>query len=367
MKQFRNILPLAAALLAAACGGESNLPNPGGKATVRAINAISASSTVDFRIEERSLAGLEYREISAGEEYDDFSYTFNFDIRYAGDDETTRLASETIQFVADQDYTLLLSGTVDAPTITVWEFTEREFADGATVFQARFAHTADSLAADSIDIYFAPDGTVPVAGEQVATLSFGEVSAAMDFTADDYVTTITRAGDVNDVLFVSTATTLAALGDVFITPFDGTPNELAPLGVFILGANGVDFEMSQPNSPALVQFLHGAADAGDVDVYDDDALTSLVYDDLTYQQLTPEQTISDLAGRYLFTPFDSTGSIIVQRDILARGDRRYRMYLTGAAGEYALVLDAPDRRPVDTAAKVIFTNVSQGSFIARVL
>lgn len=359
MKQYRTILPLVAALLVSACGGDSALPNPTGKASVRAINAIKASSSVNFRIEEQSIGTIDYREISTGARYDDFSYTFNFDIFFAGDEDATRLASQPIDFVADQDYTLLLSGTVAAPTVTVWEITEREFDSAATVFQARFSHTADSLAADTIDVYFALDGTAPVAGEQVATLTFGDISAPVDFEAGSYVITLTTAGDVNDVLFVSAPTGIAAAGNFIITPFDGTVNDIAPLGVRILGAGGLEFEMSNPNSTSVIQFLNAAADVGVVDIYDDENLTSLVFDDLAYQQLTPEQPLTDLAATYRYTPFDNTGTILVERQTAAQLDKRYRMVMSGSAGAYVAVLSTPDRKPIDTAAKLIITNETQ--------
>ncbi|MEL7187055.1 MAG: DUF4397 domain-containing protein [Pseudomonadota bacterium] len=359
MTQLRIFLPLLAALLISACGGESALPNPTGKASVRAINAIKASSTVDFRIEERSIGAIEYREISTGDRFDDFTYTFNFDLFFPGDAEPTRLISESIDFVANQDYTLLLSGTVAAPSVTVWEMPERVFDTGETVFQARFAHTSDSLAAQSLDVYFLPEGTMPVAGEESATVTFGNSTPPIDFEAGDYVLTLTTAGDINDVLFTSGTTTIGALEDLIVTPFDGTPNDTAPLVMLLLGSNGNEFLIPDPNSPSQIQFLHAAADAGDVDVYDDVDLMSQVVDDLTYQQLTPEQTLAQLDGTYSFTPFDGTGTVFVEREVALQNSIRYRMILSGSAGEYAAVLITPDRRPLDTAAKLVVSNETQ--------
>ena len=87
MKRTSTFLACTAALVLAACTSDSQLPSPTGKGGVRGINAIPGSPVVTFRIEERSLGNLNYKNSSTPTLYDDFEYNFNFDIINPGEDE----------------------------------------------------------------------------------------------------------------------------------------------------------------------------------------------------------------------------------------------------------------------------------------
>ncbi len=94
---------------------------------MRAINAISTSPDFGFLIEERFLEPLKYKTASSESTWDNLSYTFNFDVLLAGDVARTRVASVLIDVENDRDYTMLLSGAIDAPDVTLWENEIREW------------------------------------------------------------------------------------------------------------------------------------------------------------------------------------------------------------------------------------------------
>ena len=119
MKRIAIFLTLAAALVLGACGGESNLPSATGKASIRAINAMAGSSEVVFLIEERAIGNLTYRSATAISSWDDLDYTFNFDTFFPGDSQATRIATQYIDFVTGQDYTLIISGTPGANQVLI--------------------------------------------------------------------------------------------------------------------------------------------------------------------------------------------------------------------------------------------------------
>ncbi len=192
MKQTAILLTISAAFILGACGGDSALPVATGKGTIRAINSIKTSPEVAFLIEERSIGAANYREVTSLSSYDDLNYTFNFDAFFAGDDALTRVASQNLDVVSDMDYVLVLTGTLSDASVIVWETTTREFAQTETIFEARFAHTSDSLG--TVDYYFAAAGVAPAAGEEVGTLDFGDVLTSLDFEAGVYVLTITSSG-----------------------------------------------------------------------------------------------------------------------------------------------------------------------------
>ena len=265
-------LTMACALLLGACGVDSNFPEATGKGTIRAINMIETSPDLQFLIEERLISSVPYKGASSFREYDDLTYNFNVETFFAGADVNTRILRRNLDVMADRDYTFLIGGTVASPLLTLWETTKAEFADDSTLIRTRFAHTASTL--DAVDYYFAADGVVPVMGEQVATLSFREISEPIDFETGAYAVTVTTAGDPADILYTSSAFNFAAQSDFIITPFDGDADDNAPFIVRAFGSLGTEISMLDSSFPATAEFLHGSLDLGVSDIYDDEMLTS---------------------------------------------------------------------------------------------
>ena len=362
MKQFGLMLVLFAALILGACGGESKLPTPSGKASVTAVNAIYGSPAINFLIEERSLGSVTYKGTTAVANYDDLDYTFNFDVAYAGDTEFTRIASQYIDFVADQQYTLLASGPLSSPTITVWETAKRDFTDTDTVFQARFAHT--SYTYNDLDVYFALDGVAPVLGEQVATLTFGQITAPVDFEGGEYVVTITTAGDAADILYQSAPSNILARTDLIVSPFDGDANDTAPVVVRGLNSQGGGATFENPLYPPTVEFLHAAWDLGISDVYDDEALTSQILDDHAFKQLTPETPIETGDYQFYYTPAGDTAAVTLETAFAPANAIRFRVIAHGSGGEYATTNIGLNRRSIETAVKLnVFSASSNFDFL----
>ncbi|NQV87404.1 MAG: DUF4397 domain-containing protein [Woeseiaceae bacterium] len=355
MKRTAKLAALAAALILCACG-ESNLPVATGEASIRAISAMQSSPDLVFLIEERSLGNLAFRASTAVQSFDDLEYTFSFDVFFAGNTVLTRIASQYIDFVANQEYTLLISGTVANPTLTLWESTEREFATGATVFQVRFAQTSNYFTAP-IDYYIAPAGVPPARGEAVATVSFAEIAIAQDFEAGSYVVTITSANNPSDILFTSDETDFTAQSDVIISTFDATVNEISEFNVHLLGAQGGTARLFDSSVPASVEFLHAAMDLGTSDIYDDESLLSQVLADHAFTELSPaiQMTPGDKTFRYVLA---GGTAITLEGDLGAFPSFRYRFISAGVDTAFVTLAMLPDRQPIDTAAKVSFFQTS---------
>lgn len=356
MKRTAITLTLTAAFLLGACGGDSKFPVATGKASIRAINAIQASSSVNFLIEERAIGNLNYRSASSVANYDDLDYTFNFDVFFAGDEQLTRIASQHIDVAADQEYTLLLSGTIANPAVTLWETTERVFDQGATVFQLRFAHTSNLLGA--IDYYIADAGVAPADGAEVATLSFGQIADAIDVDAGPYVVTITTAGDPLDILYTSDETEFPAQANLIITPFDGTVNDLSPFTVHALGLAGGSTRLADSSYPVLLEFLHAAMDLGTSDIYDDETLLSQVLAGHAYTELSTELLVPEGENTFRYTPTDSTAAITLEGTLTAVPGSRYRFIASGESAAFTTSIQVIDRRPIDTAARILLSQAS---------
>lgn len=356
MKRIFVLLTCAATLLAGACGTDSGLPEATGKGSIRAINAIQASQEIRFLIEERSLGSVAYQEGSSPAQYDDLNYTFNFEVFYPGEAALRRIASQNIDVVADRNYTLLINGTLSSPEVTVWEDDERTFDEGGTVFAAKFAHASASLGA--LDYYFADPAVVPTTGNQVATLSLGEISSAADFPEGDFALTITSAGDPSDVLFTSDAITFPARDTYLLVSFDGDASDTAPVFVRALSDLGGNIAMPDVNNPPTMQFVNGSMDLGTLDIYDDEMLTSLLVADHDFLDVSAEIDVVIGANTFFYTPAGDTSMVSIETALTAFGGLRYRTIAAGSAGNLGSFSFIPDDRPVGTGAKVLPYHVS---------
>jgi hypothetical protein len=351
MKSTTLVLALAIALSITACGSESSFPKATGKGTIRAINAIKTSPELAFKIEEVTLGNIDFRQASPRVEYDDLEYDFNFDVRLVGDLSNTRIATENLDVIADMDYIMLLSGSIASPTVTLWESEAREIDDSETVFEARFAHTADSLG--SIDFYFAAEGVAPVLGEKVGTLSFGEILPPVDYEAGDYVLIATTSDDPSEILFQSNVQTFTAATQYTVSLFDAGQNTYAPFIAiaYAVGAGGGTLTIPDSNYPAVIEYVNGSLPLGSIDIYDDDMQTSRVVDDLAHMGVAPELTLMEGENTFYITPSDVNQPVLIESVLNFFLGFRVRSVAIGDTDTFRLVSFVADRRPVETHAK----------------
>ncbi|MDJ0814497.1 MAG: DUF4397 domain-containing protein, partial [Woeseiaceae bacterium] len=273
MKHYLVAALLAATIIAGGCVSDSDLPNPTGEGTVRAINAIPTSPEISFLIEERFLAAAAFKNLSASSTWDDLDYTFNFNVLLAGDSETTRIASQFIDVIADTDYTMLVSGDLEAPDITVWESAIRDWNGDETFYELRFAHASPSLG--PIDAYLLDPGVAPAAGTQSATLSFTEASPIQEVEAAEKVIILTPAGDDSTILFESLPLNLIATSSYIITTFDTDANDVGSIAVTLMNTStNSTGRLVDVDDPATGRFFHASINAPDADVYLEDPLVT---------------------------------------------------------------------------------------------
>ena len=351
MKRTFLLLACVSTLLLTACTGDSQLPNPTGKGAIRAINAIPGAPEIGFVIEELPLGGVVYKASTTPVEYDDFSYNFSFEILNPGDNEFTRIATETLQVEADRDHVFLLTGDVNAPTVTIWNGDIRTFDAADTVLEARFSHASTMLGA--VDVYFDAPGTVLGTNPPVATLSFGEISPAADYEAGPWVLTVTDAGDPTTVHFSSDEADLLAQFAHVITIFDGDENDVSPIHVRSMTSVGNPFIFAAAGSSPQQRFIHSAGTLETVDIYDDDVLTSLVFAGLDFKGTTGYLDTLTEARTFYFTPANSIATTLFDQEISAPAQGSFAdVYLLGDTDNWSGVRFTPDRQRVSNAFKL---------------
>jgi len=362
MRRFLLLSACLAALLLSACTSGSKFPDPTGKGSIQAINAISTSPTITFLIEERRNGNLDFTTSSPKTRFDDFEYNLNFDALLAGDSEPTRIASQLLQVVKDTEYTLIISGDLAEPTLTLWERPVRVYADGGTVLEASFGHFSPALG--DVDIYFADAAIVPAAGNEVGTLTPGAKLPPMDFEAGDYVLTITTAGMPGDILFTSDAITMEAATTMLFIIFDTDANDRGPVSVRAFNTEtGAAATLIDPLYAPTVRFIHAIKDLGAVDIYVDDPLTIPAVEDQDFRGVSAELEVPVGVLPITYTAFDNIGTILVDNDISISPGIRADYYVVGDAASPVPLATVPDRRSVETLAKftVVYTETNHES------
>jgi len=358
MKRTFVSVTLAAAILLGACGGESSLPEATGKASISAINAVKTAPEVAFLIEKRRLGTAAYTRATSATPFDDLSYTFNFELFYSGETEIRNLASVSQDIVKDTDYIFVLTGTLADASVLVWETPEREFTGTETFFEARFAHTADSLG--SVDYYFAAPGVAPAADNAVGTLAFGDVLTLGDFEAGDYVLTITAAGMPGDVLYQSATTTFVAATQYIMSSFDGDASTFAPIIARAIvsgtGSAGGSLRMPDANYPATVEFVNGSLAIGTVDIYEDALLTSQLVAGHAYKDISAEFELAAGDNPVLYTPTTLLSPVLIDDTLNFALGTRGRAVAYGPADNLEIKAYLPDRRSVESQAGLQFFN-----------
>jgi len=367
MKRFGILITFFAVLILSACGGESSLPVATGKANIRAINAVKTSSDVGFLIEERTLGAVGFRQITSNNRFDDLTYNFNFDVLYAGVPEIVRVASILVDIVKDLEYNFVLTGTLADPSILVWETMDREFTGTESIFEARFAHTAASLG--TVDYYFAALGVDPLVGEEAGTLSFGDILSSIDYEAGEYVLTITVEDMPDQVLYESAPANFNGAAQQIISSFDGDANTFAPV---IAKAFASSFDsasgtilMPDINYPPTAEFVNGSLAIGTVDIYEDALLSSQIVAGHAYKDVSDELEVSPEAYPVLYTPTTLLSPVLIDDEITFFGGIRGRVVAYGESGNLQIRPYAPDRRSVETQAKLqVFNSATNFEFVS---
>jgi hypothetical protein len=333
------------------CHGESSQPEATGKGAIRAINAISTSPEVGFLIEERLIDEVSFKSNTAPALWDDLSYNFNFDTILA-DREVSRIATAPLDVAADVEYTMVLRGSLTSPTVNTWQIPVRDFSGSESVFEFRVGHASATMG--TVDVYFAPEGVDPVAGQQIATLAPGQVSSPRDLPQDSYVLTATAPGDPANVLLRTRPTSIVPAQSVLLTLFDGDGNDTSPFAARLFNQAGSSSTLSDDRFPPTVRYVHGTMDLATSDIYDDVAVTNRIFTGLEFGGVTGDIDTALGESTITFTAVDNPGAILYDTTVSAFGNNRLNFYMTADGSGLVGRTVSVDRRSVETFAQLTF-------------
>jgi hypothetical protein len=366
MKRTFLLIACLSALIVTACTSESALPTPSGKGSIRALNAIPASPDIRFLIEERLIGTLGYNQSTSQNSFDDFEYNFNFELFLPGFLQSERVLTYTHKLEANRDDIFVLTGDAESPTVNIWSTPDREWTEGDTVLELRFAHVILTEAGNDIDIYLDEAVTPAVVANKVATLSYGQISDVSDFAEGNYTVTITTAGDIDDVLYQSGEIGFPARTTQIVTAIAGDENDGSPVVINVLNDLGSGRVFPDTNAQQTVRFIHAARALQATDIFDDDQLTNLKFSNLEYGNASGDIPMSSEVETFYYTPTGSTAAILHETTHQVPVGRRSNLYVIGPADDYSSYTFLPDRASVTLYAKVQLFNAALEAGVVNV-
>ena len=350
-KYLRASIVSAFALAILSGCAETSLPEASGKGSISALNAIPGSPILTFLIEERTLGVAGYKGSVVRQSFDDLSYNFNFDFRFLGDTETTRIATQFIDMVADTDYTLVLTGSVAAPIVTQWERPEREWVGTETVFEVAFAHLSPSLG--DVDVYLAPTGTDPVLGEERAKVSYGDRVPEIDLESAEYEVTITARDDPAMILYKSASVIFSSRVSHLISIYDADASITGNISVRSISGTGSSNELPDVNFLPALRTVHAAFGTENIDIYRDEDFTAPIFSNLGFGESTGDLPVPAETVEYTYTAVGNPGAIIDEDAQLTLAGQRSSTILAGLQGtNLRRIFLVGNRRSLVTHAKL---------------
>lgn len=334
---------------------ETRFEDATGKGIIHGINGVVDAADAIFLIEEFSLGQIPYKSATAPAEYDNLSYTFNFDLPIPLEDDR-RIARLSVDVVEDTDYTFVLAGpSTSAAEIVLWERPVREWAGTETVVEVGFGHVNNTLGA--VDVYFAPPGTPPAAGNAVGALDFGEHIVDSEFAAGDYELILTARDDPSTIVYSSTTVSLGAADSYTFAVFDADPSITATVSVRLISLGGTTFEISDSRFPPTAQFVHAGFGSGNIDIVVDGDFANPLVTNLAFGAVSGDVDVPIGSSTFAYVPTGNTMPLVEAQASFAGGSRSM-IVVQGEAGSLSTLQLPSVRRGLSTVSRLQFTNAS---------
>ena len=354
--RMARLLPLLATVVIFAGCAETQRPEATGKGSVRGINAVVTSPELFFLNEERSMGNVNFRGIAGFQEWDDLEYNFNFDVFLPGEPEATRIASQFIDVVAGNEYSVALTGTLDNPVIVTWEDPERDFDGTEDFFDLDFVNL--SPLTGEVDVYYDIEGTAPQAGMEIGRIANGERIAFQQFQPGDYVLILTAPGDPATILFESESFPRIAGERLSFLFTDPDPSITSPVGVDLVGRSGSPQRVADINSPPQLRVLHASFGTQNFDGYLDENLANLVFPNVAFKELAPFADAADVFLPLTLTEVGAPGTELFTVSIQQILGSLRTILIFGTSDELLARPIINDARPLSTYPVVRITHLS---------
>jgi len=359
MTRLAQMTGILLAMLAIGACSESGRPVASGKASVRGIHAIVGSPQVNFLIEKKGLGTIAYKQAAGFVDYDDLDYTFNFESIAFNDQPARTLASQYVDFEVDTEYTLVLTGTLNNPSVMMWEEPEAMFDGTETYFEMDFVHL--SPLTGEVDVYFALTDTVPVLGNEIATLQYGDRVPYQQFQSGTYEIIVTAPDDPDTVLFKSLNIPASPSSRVTTAVFDADPSITAPLAIALINTNGAQTTLADVDHPSQLRILHTAFGTQSTDGYYDSDFDNIVFSDIAFGELSPYADIPNTGVTLNLTAVGDSATLVFEGNAAVPPNGFNTLIFGGSPDALGFKALRDDARPLVTYPLVRITDMA-GNF-----
>jgi hypothetical protein len=350
---------VALSLALTACSSSNNGAEVTGKGSIQGLHAMPEVGTVSFLIEETLLTTLDYKDASGISQYDDIEYTFRYEILLPGDDEATELTSTTLTVDSEQEYLFVLTGTLDAPELILWEQFGRDWdqeLDDAeedettvTVAEISFGHLWNT--SENFDIYVETPGTSPLATTPKATIEYSNRTSAVEIEAGEYQIVITPPGDPSTIVFASDPIDIPAATSNLLVLMDDGGTSTAAFTVRWIGSS-LGAELYDRNLQSELTVVHAALGTDSIDALSGGTTPTVLATDLAYKGTSESSSVDTGELSLNVTPSGNPGVFLAEDAFNIAEGSFNRVYLIGIPGMTQVVLTREDRRRLATHARI---------------
>ncbi len=325
--------------LAVALGGCGSSNDSGGRSQLLAFNAVPDVGEITFLREEEVWTSLPYGGATSDREVDADEYIVHFETRLpdddiavcAGDvdddeikddDECTRIGTETINLLDDNEYVVVLLGEFENRRLLTYDKPIHEFDDEDTDedgdpedenMEIQFFNWSNALG--PVDVYLEPPGTNLSAVQVRATLDIGQDFDTL-IDKGDYVLTLTAVGDPTAEIFTSEDFELIRQTRVGMAILESSLTATSPVRVEFFRDRGG--ELLDRRAVTELRATHTSTIAGDVDIYGQGDFTAPLYSDLAVNEVSEYIEIDPTAVDDLqldITPAGNPGALLARETI----------------------------------------------------
>jgi len=353
MKISRHLKLLAALLAALTLIGCDQGQKSLGKSRVTIVNAAPSFAQLWYQ-RERPIGvqpdALAFKAVTAAD-YDIDTYDFYAYHRRVATQEVLNTWTWVKQLVADQNYTFVLTEVAGQITTQIVEYTPK--AANSTDSQIAVVHAGETLPA--MDVYVQPTGAGIVGASPRGTVNFQGQVTPKSLASGAYEITLTAAGDPNNVLFASSAVTLAA----------GATNVLVIANEAGQGTQAISLIVAQDNSYVLysanagsgVRALNLAADGAARDFATNHEYAPPILPAIPFGTITNYVNVAaNSALPITVTPAGNSGVLELDGQLTALAGTLSTVMFAGPAGTLTPQIVTDDRRRITSEAKLRWFN-----------
>lgn len=350
------------ALAIAACDSNNSNPAPAASSpppvpaatfNLQVLHASSDAPAVDVIVDGNTvLSGVDYKSGSPQLTLDEGSYSIQVD-GLTPNGNATVIGPVDIAFTADTTYTVAAVGKVGDGSIEAVVIEQPRTSVAAGSARAFVLHGASD--APQVDVFVTSPGADLTATAPLGSFSFKETLGPAEVAAGDYQIRVTLTGDPTSVVYDAGMVTLNDGDDLLLAAVNNTVDDTSPISLAVLTGAG-SAEIFDVATPSQLRVVHASADAPNVDVIANDAVT--LVSDLPFSQAAGFLGVDPATYNVKVASTSNTSVVVIDEDLSLDAGVTYDVLAVNSLAAIEPLVLSDDYRRVATEAKVRIIHAS---------